>query len=91
MKISKLLLLGVLASSLCMGSSALGQCTAVLADGLGPTGGLYSLGDTIPYTMFVTVPDVAGYCTLTNMTVYFFPQARWAPEKPLVTISALEP
>ena len=56
-----------------MAVSASAQCTAVLADGLAPNGGSVQVGDVIEYSMTVSVPDVAGYCTLYDVDVYFFP------------------
>jgi len=56
-----------------MAVSASAQCTAVLADGLAPNGGSVQVGDVIQYSMTVSVPDVAGYCTLTDVSVYFYP------------------
>ena len=56
-----------------MAASATAQCTAVLADGLYPTGGSVQVGDTIEYLMTVSVPAVADYCTLYDVDLYFFP------------------
>jgi hypothetical protein len=65
------------------GSSALAQCNATLADGIGPTGGTYNLGDTIEYeiTLFVpaSIPDVITFCELTDVDVYCFPPGDLPP------------
>jgi hypothetical protein len=79
MKISKLLILGMLVVALGIVSYASAQeCTAILADGLGPTGGTYQLGDTIEYIISVSVPASPSppadpFCTLTDVSIYFFP------------------
>jgi len=76
MKISKLLLLAVFASSLCIVSSAFGQpCVSELSDSAFPNGGEYYLGETINYELCVGVPasDGTTYCTLTEVYVYFYP------------------
>lgn len=77
MKIPKLLLLGTVVVALCMAGSALGAaCLANLSDSLGPTGGTYNIGDTIEYVISLSVPASGGgtpNCTLTNVSVYFFP------------------
>ena len=79
MKTSKLLLLGLLVLTLFMGSSAYSQpCNPTLSDSLGPTGGFYEVGETIQYTMSVSVPASLPEpnlpnCTLTNVRVFFFP------------------
>ena len=67
MKTAGLLITLALIAVLGMAVSASAQCTAVLADGLAPNGGSVQVGDTIEYSMTVSVPNVPGYCTLTDV------------------------
>jgi hypothetical protein len=51
-------------------------CTAILADGLGPTGGTYQVGDVIEFNISISVPPSPNpptFCTLTNVSLYFYP------------------
>jgi hypothetical protein len=72
MKTTALIPLALIAM-LAMAVTASAQCTAVLADGLAPNGGSVQVGDVIEYSMTVSVPNVPSYCTLTDVSVYFFP------------------
>jgi len=67
MKISKFLVLGMLVSLLCMAGLASAQ-PCILADGIGPSGGSYGIGDTICYEISLTSLN----CNMTNVNVYFF-------------------
>jgi hypothetical protein len=52
------------------------ECTAILADALGPTGGTFAVGDVVEFTMSISVPaspNPPTYCTLVDVDVYFFP------------------
>ena len=75
MKTSGLIISLALIVVMGIAGTASAQCTAVLADGLFPTGGSVQVGDTIEYLMTVSVPNVPGYCTLYDVDLYFFPPA----------------
>ncbi len=84
MNCKKLLIMGAIVVGLCMGGSAFAQCSANLADGLGPTGGTYNFGETINYVITLQVPaspspPALPNCTLTDVTVYFFPPGDLTP------------
>jgi len=69
MKIPKLLVLGVLASSLCMVGSAFGQVG--LDDSMDPFAQTYQVGDTIEFELCLAVS--VGDVNLVDLDVYFFP------------------